>query len=95
MDKFLGQEIPEKERWQFLQDNADAVEEIGYTHRFTPDELAQKKESLAETSIKINDIEIEKKDALLFRVILPNLLVKESLLRSNLVKSRSLPMSEF
>ena len=46
MDKFLGQEIPEKERWQFLQDNADAVEEIGYTHRFTPDELAQKKESL-------------------------------------------------
>ena len=62
MDKFLGQEIPEKDRWQFLQDNADAVEEIGYTHRFTPDELAQKKESLAETSIKINDIEIEKKE---------------------------------
>lgn len=28
MDKFLGQEIPEKDRWQFLQDNADAVEEI-------------------------------------------------------------------
>ncbi|MCD8137945.1 MAG: hypothetical protein LUH01_19130 [Parabacteroides gordonii] len=62
MDKFLGQEIPEKDRWQFLQDNADAVEEIGYTHRFTPDELAQKKESLAETSIKINDIEVEKKE---------------------------------
>lgn len=64
MDKFLGQEIPEKDRWQFLQDNADAVEEIGYTHRFTPDELAQKKESLAETSIQINDIEIEKKEAM-------------------------------
>ena len=64
MDKFLGQEIPEKDRWQFLQDNADAVEEIGYTHRFTPDELAQKKESLAETSIKINDIEIEKKEVM-------------------------------
>ena len=47
-----------------LQDNADAVEEIGYTHRFTPDELAQKKESLAETSIQINDIEIEKKEAM-------------------------------
>ena len=54
MDKFLGQEIPEKDRWQFLQDNADAVEEIGYTHRFTPDE----------TSIQINDIEIEKKEAM-------------------------------
>lgn len=64
MEKFLGQEIPEKDRWQFLQDNADAVEEIGYTHRFTPDELAQKKESLAETSIKINDIEVEKKEVM-------------------------------
>lgn len=64
MEKFLGQDIPEKERWQFLQDNADAVEEIGYTHRFTPDELAQKKESLAETSIKINDIEVEKKEVM-------------------------------
>ena len=31
MDKFLGQEILEQERWQFLQDNADAVEKIGYT----------------------------------------------------------------
>lgn len=31
MDKFLGQDIPEQERWQFLQDNADAVEKIGYT----------------------------------------------------------------
>jgi len=64
MDNFLGQEVQEKDRWQFLQDNADAIEEIGYTHRFTPDELAQKKESLAETSISINDIEIEKKDVM-------------------------------
>lgn len=64
MDKFLGQEIPERDRWQFLQDNADSVEEIGYTHRFSTDELAQKKELLAETSIKINDIEIEKKEVM-------------------------------
>ena len=62
MDKFLGQDIPEQERWQFLQ--ADAVEKIGYTHRFTPEELAQKKETLAEVSITINDIEIEKKEAM-------------------------------
>jgi hypothetical protein len=64
MDKFLGQDIPEDDRWQFLQDNADAVESIGYTHRFSPDELAQKKESLAGVSIEINDIEIEKKEAM-------------------------------
>lgn len=64
MDKFLGQDISEERRWQFLQDNADAIEEIGYTHRFTPEELAQKKESLAETSIQINDIEEEKKEVI-------------------------------
>lgn len=64
MDKFLGQEIPEQERWQFLKDNADSVEKIGYTHRFTPDELAQKKKVLAEVSISINDIEVEKKEAM-------------------------------
>lgn len=64
MDKFLGQELPEESRWQFLRDNADAVEQIGYTHRFTPDELSQKKESLAEISIQINDIEIEKKEVM-------------------------------
>lgn len=43
MDKFLGQDIPEEGRWQFVTDNAHAIEEIGYTHRFTPEELAQKK----------------------------------------------------
>lgn len=64
MDKFLGQEQPEEDRWQFIQDNADAIEEIGYTHRFTPEELTQKKESLAETSIEINDIEEEKKEVM-------------------------------
>jgi len=62
MDKFLGQDQPEEKRWAFLQDNADAIEEVGYTHRFTPDELAQKKEQLVKTSIKINDIEVEKKE---------------------------------
>lgn len=62
MEKFLGQDIPEDRRWQFLQDNADAIEKIGYTHRFSPEELAQKKEALAEVSISINDIETKKKD---------------------------------
>lgn len=64
MDKFIGQDINEKDRWQFIKDNADAVERIGYTHRFSPEELAQKKEALAEVSISINDIEIEKKEVM-------------------------------
>lgn len=64
MEKFLGQDVPEENRWQVISDSADKIEEIGYTHRFTPEELAQKKEMLAETSIKINDIEVEKKEAM-------------------------------
>lgn len=64
MERFLGQEVAEEERWKFLQDNADSVESIGYTHRFSPEELAQKKEQLAEVSIQISDIEEEKKEAM-------------------------------
>ena len=64
MDKFIGQEIAESERWTFLSDNADSVEKIGYMHRFTPEELSQKKESLAEVSISINEIEEEKKEVM-------------------------------
>ena len=30
MEKFLGQDYHEDQRWQFLQDNADAVEEIAW-----------------------------------------------------------------
>lgn len=64
MEQHLAQDINEKDRWQFLCDNADAVEKIGYTRRFTPEELAQKKETLAEVSITINDVEMEKKQAM-------------------------------
>lgn len=64
MEKFLGQDLPESQRWGFLMDNADAIEKIGYMHRFTPEEMAQKKELLSEACIKINDIEAEKKDAM-------------------------------
>ena len=61
MDKFLGQDILEQERWQFLQDNADAVEKIGYTHRFTPEELAQKKETLARYQLQSMILRLKRK----------------------------------
>lgn len=64
MDRFLGGHLPENEREQFLSDNCDAMESIGYTRRFSPDELAQKKEELANVSIELNEIEQEKKDAM-------------------------------
>lgn len=62
----IGLDIKEEDRWQFLTDNADDIEKIGYTHRFTPEELSQKREALAEISISINDIETEKKEAMDF-----------------------------
>lgn len=64
MDKFLGQEIPEDKRKSFLSDNCDSVERMGYTRHFSPDELNQKKEELAEISIKIAEIEEAKKEAM-------------------------------
>lgn len=64
MDRFLGQNIPEEQRPQFLSDNCDAMEGIGYTRRFSPEELAQKKEELANVSIELDEIEQEKKDAM-------------------------------
>ena len=44
-----------------LESNCDAVEELGYTRRFTPDELNERKEQLADPSITISEIEAEKK----------------------------------
>lgn len=62
MEKFLGIEYPEgKSREDFLEANCDAIEEIGYTRRFTSEELLKKKDSLSELAIEINDIEEEKR----------------------------------
>lgn len=66
MEKFLAQEIPEEQREQFLSDNCDATENVGYTRYFSPDELNQKKEELAEVSIEIAEIEDRKKEAMQF-----------------------------
>jgi len=63
MEKQLGQEYPEgQQREAFLKDNCDVVESKGYMKPFTPEQLVEMKESLAETSIEINDVEIEKKE---------------------------------
>ena len=63
MDKFLGQDIPEEERWQFLQDNADSVEKIGYTHRFTPVEM-EKKEAMESFKERLKPLNEEKQELL-------------------------------
>jgi len=58
----LGKEYADPEqRKRFLKDNADAVENKTYMKPFTPEELQGHKETLAETAIEINDIELEAK----------------------------------
>lgn len=64
MDKQLGKEYPQDARIQFLKDNCDKVERKTYMRKFSPDELRQKKDQLAETSISVSEIEDEKKELL-------------------------------
>ena len=64
MEQFLAQDIKEDLRWDFLLDNADSVEEIGYMRRFSSEELLQKKELLSELSLEIKEIEERKHAAM-------------------------------
>lgn len=62
MQKELGKEyLDDEAREAYLRDNCDAVEEKGYMKPFAPEQMSQKKEDLAEVSIKIAEIEDEKK----------------------------------
>jgi hypothetical protein len=55
MEKFIEKHL--------LESNCDAIEEVGYTRRFTPEELTERKEELADKSVQLSDIEAEKKAA--------------------------------
>jgi len=64
MEKFFGDEIKdEKQREMYLRDNCNGVEERSYMKRFTPEQLAQFKEELANNSVSISSISEEKKIA--------------------------------
>lgn len=64
MDKHLGKDIENLvARESFLKDNCDKVEEKGYMKPYTPEELQQRKEELANASIEIAEIEQEAKEA--------------------------------
>lgn len=64
MEKSLGKDITNvTQRIQFLIDNCDTVEEKDYMKQFTQDELQGKKESLANLSIKIADLEQQAKES--------------------------------
>ena len=50
-----------RSRKEFLDSNADAIENIGYMKAFDPDEIQQQKDILAESSIIVSTLEEELK----------------------------------
>ena len=64
LQRELGKEISLENRAGFLEDNCDAVEDVTYSRAFEPEELALRREQLTDASIRIADIEEEKKEAM-------------------------------
>jgi hypothetical protein len=62
MDKIFEEQIPIAQRSQLLKDNADGVEVISYMKQYSPEQILEMKERLANVSIDIADIEDSKKD---------------------------------
>jgi hypothetical protein len=63
MQKELGKNFTDVlQREAFLKDNCDKAENRGYMKPFTADELQQRKENLADVSVRIDEIETEKKE---------------------------------
>jgi len=60
MNKQLGNDLSPLDMVNLLRDNCDTVEEIGYTKFFTDEELVEKKDTLADKSIELNNISEEK-----------------------------------
>lgn len=64
IEKELGKEYSLEERAQFLSNTCDGTEEVSYSRVFTPEELAEQREMLTDASIRLADIEEEKKAAM-------------------------------
>lgn len=64
MEKFIGQEYTNpQEREQFLRDNADSIENMGYSKPIPSEQIEKLKETLADASIKKLEQEEAKKAA--------------------------------
>lgn len=64
IEKELGKEYSLEERAEFLRNTCDGTEEVSYSRVFTPEELAEQREMLTDASIKLADIDEEKKAAM-------------------------------
>lgn len=62
MSKKFMPELPDKDRVMILQQNADKVEVSTYQKPLSEEDLQQRREILTENSIKLGDLEEEKKE---------------------------------
>lgn len=62
MSKKFMPELSEKDRILILQQNADKVEVASYQRPLTEEDINQRREILTENSIKLGDLEEEKKE---------------------------------
>ena len=62
--KELGKDYSLEEREQFLSNTCDGTEDVSYSRVFTPEELAKQRELLTDASIKLADIDEEKKKSM-------------------------------
>lgn len=64
MEKYLGLEYEDlAEREQYIKDNADSIESMGYSKPIPSDQIEKLKETLADASIKKLEQEEAKKAA--------------------------------
>jgi hypothetical protein len=86
MERNLGKEYTNKvQREAFLKDNCEKAEVKGYMRAFTPEQLQGHKESLAELSINIEEMEDEKKaSAKHFKAVLDPLFIQRREMVSNI-----------
>jgi len=61
MEKQLFENHHPSDRVEMLKDNCDKIEQQSYMKKFTHEEILLMKDNLAEVSIDLNDIAIEKK----------------------------------
>ena len=64
IEKEYGKHFPMEERADYLRNTCDGTEEVSYSRVFTPEELAKQRELLTDASIKLADIDEEKKAAM-------------------------------
>lgn len=94
MDKQLFQKMSPDERLRMLQDNCDSIEKQSYMKQFSHEEIGLMKDRLSEVSIDLNDIDIEKSDAMEIFKQRSKPLKKEKVSLLNNIKRKAIDVNE-